>query len=45
MSKPNTIHIIGFDVNTSTVTVPAIVDVNSVEGYYVAGYIDNDYFE
>ena len=43
--KPNTIHIIGFDVNTSTVTVPAVVDVNNIEGVYVSGVFESGVFE
>ena len=45
MSKPNTKHIIGFDVKQWTVTTPAVLDLFLIEGYYEDGYIVEDYFE
>lgn len=45
MSKPNTIHIIGFNVNTNTLTVPGVGNVNPIEGVYVAGVFEVGVFE
>ena len=45
MSKPNTVHIIGFAVRQWNKTAPAVVDPNDYEGVYVAGVFEEEVFE
>jgi len=45
MSKPNTFHIIGFDVQQHPVTVPSVVDVTNDNSVYVVGVFDVGVFE
>jgi len=45
MSKPNTLHIIGFDVKQWPVTAPAVVDLGAYDGVYEVGVFDDLVFE
>jgi len=45
MSKPNTLHIIGFNVKQWTVTAPAVVDIESYDGVYELGVFEAEVFE
>ena len=45
MSKPNTAHIIGFDVKQWPVTAPAVVDLSLYNGVYEVGVFEPEVFE
>lgn len=44
MSKPNTIHIIGFAVKQWSVNAPAVVSLDDNSDYTYPGYVENDYW-
>ncbi|MFD0762977.1 hypothetical protein ACFQZW_12875 [Lutibacter aestuarii] len=45
MSKPNTLHIIGFSVKQHTVIAPPVViDAEEKESYAFKGYVTEDYW-
>lgn len=45
MSKPNTQHIIGFDVRQYPIIVPDVVDVSDENGVFVVGVFEEGVFE
>lgn len=42
--KPNTLHIIGFGVPQQKIAPPPVEPIET-DGYYVTGYIEENYFE
>ena len=45
MIRPNTLHIIGFDVKQWTVTAPAVVDIDDYDGVYELSVFEAEVFE
>ena len=43
MSKENTIHIIGFEVAQYQISLPTVIDLTELDGYYIVGCVERDY--